>query len=125
MKHLTALLPLLLLSACDPFGLPEEAAENATYYVATSNHAGFTYSADSVAIAYETPDGLAHDTIVGDLTSWSKVFERDALSSFSLTATNLTVPDDSGDVGYISASLLVDQETVAFDSSKTEVSLSN
>ncbi len=125
MKRLVLLLPALLLAACDPFGLPESPPDTATYYVATGTASGRT--ATRVAIAYQTPDGPMRDTLVAPsgsvLTSWSKVYERDALDPFSITAENLTPADTAGQRGFVSVSLLVNQKTVAFDSSATVVSL--
>lgn len=118
MKALLPLLSLLLLSACDPFGLPENPPDTATYYVSLQVDATTT---GAVALAYETPEGLKRDTLVspdlGVSTSWSQVYDRDALQNFSITATRLT-----GE--FVAVSLLINQETVAFDSSRTEVTLS-
>lgn len=120
------LLLAFLLAACDPFGLPEGKTDTATYYVATGTVTGTTtQSANRIAIEYASPDGPVRDTLRGTQASWSKVFDRDDLASFTLTATNLTPPDTAGNAGFISASLLVNQKTVAFDSSRTSVSLSN
>ena len=127
MKRLALFVPALLLAACDPFGLPENPPETAAYYVATG--AANDVAATRVAIAYETPDGPARDTLLapsgGVLTSWSRVFERDALPAFSITAENLTPADTAGQRGFVSVSLLVNDETVAFDTSAAAVSLSN
>ncbi len=144
MRTLLTLTFALSLSACGIVELPESADEVAVYYVST-NYVDSLRDATNpidasvglatlVAIEYETPDGTAFDTLrspdTPSATSWTKTFPRDALSTFALTATNLT-PSNPADTlelfpdGFIGVSLLVNQEIVAADSSRSVVTLSN
>ncbi len=134
MRTLLTLTFALSLSACGIVELPENADEIAVYYVSTNNSDSLGLST-LVAIEYQTPDGTAFDTLrapdtaTPTATSWTMTFRRDALSTFALTATNLTPPlaNDSTLTprGFIGASLLIDQETVAADSSRRVVTVSN
>ncbi len=141
MRTLLTLTFALFLSACGIVELPESTEDVAVYYVSTnalpaarvlSGRAPLI--ANSVAIAYMTPDGMAFDTLrapdtaTPTSTTWTARFDRDALSSFSITATNLTLPaalDTTGDTGFVGVALLVNQKTVAEDSSRTVVTLTN
>ncbi len=123
MRPLSLVFSLVLLAGCGPFGLPDDPVEKAAYYVAS--HTSGSVTASTIAIAYETPEGTRRDTLRGALASWSKVYDRDALPSFSITAENLTPPDTAGNAGIVAVSLIINQETVAFDSSRTVVSLQN
>ena len=95
MRTLLTLTFALCLSACGIVELPESTDEVAVYYVST-NDADSLGLSTIVAIEYQTPDGPAFDTLrapdtaTPTATSWTKTFPRDALSTFALTATNLT-----------------------------------
>lgn len=111
---------LAALPACDLIHLPEESPERATYYV-SANGPSLTAVPDTIYVDYMTPDGMKRDSFPGAArASWSRVFERKALTEFKLTASRQgggTTP------GFLSASLLVDGQTIAFDSSRSVASV--
>jgi hypothetical protein len=133
MRTLLTLSLALTLSACGVVELPDTPEDRAVYYVSTNAYPGpDRYVADVVAIAYMTPDGMAFDTLALPVDSppttlsWSQSFPRETLDSFTLTATNLSTPaadDTTGDIGFVGAVLMIGQEIVAEDSSRTEVTL--
>jgi hypothetical protein len=134
MRTLLTLSLVLTLSACGLVELPDETEEVAVYYVSTNQTDSLGLST-LIAIEYETPDGTAFDTLRAPDTatptasSWTATFPREALSAMRLTATNLTPPlaEDSTNTpaGFVGASLFVNQDVLAEDSSRIQVSLSN
>lgn len=113
---------LFSLSACDSGSDTSEAV----YYVSgvryTLNAANARVTATSrIAIEYVSPTGVQRDTIAGALASWSKVFDRDELSEVCLRATNLSARDTLKQPNFVAATVRIDGEVVASDSSSTMV----
>lgn len=122
---------LLALPACDLVKVPEDSPELATYYVSSNRLTGAPTTnatvgyASRIAIEWVSPDGVMRDTLTGAGTTWSKVYERSALSEFRLTARNLTTDTTRAQLlkGFVGASLLVDGAILAKDSAKAVASV--